>query len=1197
MSTASSYDVSDIEVSIDVSVDDGGIDVVSVHSPKSASAFSEASPPLTPASASSGPPVPEATDSQDSDMTEEEVNQMVQDALRRARRAMGARAPSPSSQVSATNYDDTPEQTAVVLVDEASKLGSTVSKDLKDPATRPADAMDGGEEKKESVATETGTSVGVVNGYARGAGVAMSETNALEDDDRILEETFEEESQHSQTSKGFSKGAVDSSPHRNAQLEVTFEEDAENDQAGVDPPAGPDDSGFEDTFADARDVINDEFSGQKSNAGERHANEGELTRGGSAESVVTAEESHGEGGDDDASEYTEVTVSDDGGREKGVRRDSPEGRIVDMDDDSSEYTEETVSDASSEYTEETVSENDDTGTYEPEFFHEKSVLPPTKEEVGTVSATSDRYSIGRNEFDTEAKKRQDHDNNAKSAGSDIKGNTRSEKESGKSFAARDLNGKEPQTSKSVAAERKVEGGEVGETTTSKADRPRSGGRFWWNDESVTNDAEETAQSEKGSTKSEGDARNEASSGLDEKKAADKIVATRSAAKPVGSHWWNNEDTNETKDEKKDEPNIKDKEETATAPAKEKSKKLPSPVVGKHWWNETNEDVGGKLTKEKNLTEEKVGTKTESTKDAKVDISSQSEKGRFPLVQVKSSASENTSQYSSPKRRRPIEFRHPYPVPPAQARPRSPAEIIRDNSTVAKDRFIRWIQPTPQLEELLAAAKGTSLARRSNACGAIKVLAAKKKNQLTLARTLGLLDALIFAANEKPTSEDADAALDARTRAVTAILFLAEPKENRVLVFEHPNLPQCLVKVIKEDCGEARVHATSALAVMAKTAQNRDEMVKIKHLLTTLAKVVGGKCDNISVNAVDIIPEMESDDSSDEDSVTDDDDDEEDDTYVDDSTLPEEEDTDGSTLGDDGSTLPYDKSMSQSFEESPVNSPNSKSTIESPDKDSRSLGGGSLKENNPGDSNLLLPKRNSKSPKKRSPSLRRIQHEKYEEFLGLSRLNSCAALTHFSKHCAVSPTLCQNEPLLENLVLVAREFDNPIHTRCIEILCHLTRFPANNARLARRSELVDGLIKCGKSKIAEDRMWAARSLQNLTAEASSKIVLATGPLLNLLSVSAMRKDYDEQLAAVGALLNLSTEPGAIVPVTNTKNVVATLVHLAHSSDSSSEVRRMACDALATIGLWLQTLAGAGSVPDDVTPIPLPSHAASGWLRWE
>ena len=64
-----------------------------------------------------------------------------------------------------------------------------------------------------------------------------------------------------------------------------------------------------------------------------------------------------------------------------------------------------------------------------------------------------------------------------------------------------------------------------------------------------------------------------------------------------------------------------------------------------------------------------------------------------------------------------------------------------------------------------------------------------------------------------------------------------------------------------------------------------------------------------------------------------------------------------------------------------------------------------------------------------------------------------------------------------------------------------------------------------------------------------------------------------------------------------NVVATLVHVAHNPDSASDVRLLACDALATLGLWLQTLAGAGTVPDDVESIPLPSYATSGWDRWE
>ena len=51
--------------------------------------------------------------------------------------------------------------------------------------------------------------------------------------------------------------------------------------------------------------------------------------------------------------------------------------------------------------------------------------------------------------------------------------------------------------------------------------------------------------------------------------------------------------------------------------------------------------------------------------------------------------------------------------------------------------------------------------------------------------------------------------------------VAEPKENRVLVMMEPGLPESLVKVIREDTGEASMHACAALAVLAKTTVNRE----------------------------------------------------------------------------------------------------------------------------------------------------------------------------------------------------------------------------------------------------------------------------------------------------------------------------------------------------------------------------------------
>lgn len=175
--------------------------------------------------------------------------------------------------------------------------------------------------------------------------------------------------------------------------------------------------------------------------------------------------------------------------------------------------------------------------------------------------------------------------------------------------------------------------------------------------------------------------------------------------------------------------------------------------------------------------------------------------------------------------------------------------------------------------------------------------------------------------------------------------------------------------------------------------------------------------------------------------------------------------------------------------------------------------------------------------------------------------------------------------------------NPIHAKCLEIVSNLTRFPANNGLLTRHEGVVEVLVGAANSPLTECRMSALRSLQNMSADPSSKALLATGAVLNLLTASAMRKDVTEKEVAVATLYNITTEPSAVTAITNTKNVVATLVHLAHSPDSSSEVRLLACEALATISLWLQTLAGTGKVPDGVTNVPLPSQKTTGWERWD
>lgn len=192
----------------------------------------------------------------------------------------------------------------------------------------------------------------------------------------------------------------------------------------------------------------------------------------------------------------------------------------------------------------------------------------------------------------------------------------------------------------------------------------------------------------------------------------------------------------------------------------------------------------------------------------------------------------------------VQFRKPYPVPPQVAKPRPAPDIIADHTTGPPKRVAKWSKPKPVLDDLLAAVKGDSIHRRSNAIGALKVLLTKDvKNQVILVRTAGFLEALVFACSEDiQSSPEMEAAIIARNRAVTTIMKVCGPKENRILVMTEPGLPECLVKAVKEDTGEARAQACASLAMLAKTHKNREFMIRIDDLVNSLALVVKGTID-------------------------------------------------------------------------------------------------------------------------------------------------------------------------------------------------------------------------------------------------------------------------------------------------------------------------------------------------------------------
>mmetsp|Transcript_2771 Transcript_2771/g.6026 ORF Transcript_2771/g.6026 Transcript_2771/m.6026 type:complete len:1402 (+) Transcript_2771:454-4659(+) len=469
------------------------------------------------------------------------------------------------------------------------------------------------------------------------------------------------------------------------------------------------------------------------------------------------------------------------------------------------------------------------------------------------------------------------------------------------------------------------------------------------------------------------------------------------------------------------------------------------------------------------------------------------------------------------RQRKVKFKQRYPVPPQVRKPRDPAEIIMEYRKVSSKSSLQTSKPKKDLSELLDAAIGTSLARRSNACGALKVLSTQKKNKLTLVRTAGFLDAMVFAMKDGISDGDREHGITARIRAVNVVLNVSEAKDNRHHILSHPGMADALVKCMVDDDGEGRVMACAVLATLAKTGHCRGSIAAAKSMIEILAVILKG-----------------------------------------------DEPSRRHRHGDKKSSK---KSKSRDTEEE------KKSFSDDEDDDSCSTSSSAIQ-----DRTHRRTRRNLDAKKR-------------------ARMNACAVLLHLSKECSISQRLCSSDTLKNSLVATSGEVNNPIHTKCLEIMCNLSRFPHNNAALVECPGLVDTLVGNGQHDDDIDRLWSVRTLQNLSSDPSAKCILAQIQVLELLSMSMMRQKYDEQLAATSALYNISTEPGAVVPLTNTRNVVATLVHVAHSPTSESTVRTIACDALATLGLWLQTLSGSGTYPEGVTAVPLPSYMTTGWKRWE
>ena len=195
-------------------------------------------------------------------------------------------------------------------------------------------------------------------------------------------------------------------------------------------------------------------------------------------------------------------------------------------------------------------------------------------------------------------------------------------------------------------------------------------------------------------------------------------------------------------------------------------------------------------------------------------------------------------------------------------------------------------------------------------------------------------------------------------------------------------------------------------------------------------------------------------------------------------------------------------------------------------------------------------------------------------------------------------MCKDHNIIENIAVVTQEKSSTVHTKCIEILCNLTRFPGNNSALSRSVQVFDALNTCGASDFDEDRLWTMRSLQNMSADPSCRVKLATASILEMMRTSAANlRQKDEHEAAVSALANLCTDASTAVQVANSNKVLPTLISIANNTEYSPEVQFHACNAISRIAVWFQTFASATTIPDVTNYDELPTLEAKGHMRWD
>ena len=471
---------------------------------------------------------------------------------------------------------------------------------------------------------------------------------------------------------------------------------------------------------------------------------------------------------------------------------------------------------------------------------------------------------------------------------------------------------------------------------------------------------------------------------------------------------------------------------------------------------------------------------------------------------------------------------------------------------------RMKDPTKNLTELMEAIASPQnglfdrhyMVRRKNACGALKVMIANASHRVNICWTVGVLPALASVLEDSgpdtledkfPNASIRREFFETRKRALDSLVYLAQPKNNKLPIFHCPRLVASLVRVIEQDDGEARRSCCTVLAHLSKSKENRLIMAQVPGLLDAITTVIEPK-DNYS--------------GSDEDFMS---------SHSVDSGEASEVDIFDQPSNDEEIEMSIsEKSPEQTMSEERMMSEDVADLSARYDEDPDPFLHGARLNVFALLSHLVKEKDNAYILARHAylvstlVAITKLQESSSQDF-GLK------LLANLSRHRANSK------------ILVFKMKD----------VVPAIVFATNSNNDTSRKYACYALQNLSQDKPCRQQL---ASIENLLPAVCRSIRSATDP--------------DEKLAALHTIKNLTDEPANLIPMSNTPECFATLIQVAHASDDSitEMMQYVGCDALATLSHWFRSIATSGQRIGTVQSVAkdelfVPSQRVLTWEPWQ